>query len=465
MNDCVIDTYQPQTGRRIREDCSIINVADLYSRNDQGIYVRNADSPSSDAFGRTRVSDPNTLSDSQQEYGCDTRIIFDMAANGIYSLFDADGSVLDAVSGSLVGPTNKVTKLTPIQPGIDDGDYAILQTRQYHRYIPGKSHFIAITGVFASSADDTAELCIRSSTSGSPVENTKAQAEWNIDTFDGSGNENNPSGIKIDFTKEQILVFDAQWLGAGRVRCYFDLGGILYPAHFFNAANILTVPYTQTFNLPIRHEARTVNGGTDISVGYFDTKNGILLKLRSETPGALTNFQCYSVQSEGGFEARGFPRSASNKTVLRNITARTPVLSIRPKAQYKGIDNRAHTELVAWSVLVTGSVPCYIEIVAGYQNINATNWISVSDNSILEYNVDATTENGTGGTYREDYAPAAGTNKGSIGSDGTVGIRTPFTLSKIDELLARQFNLSIVATPLGADATIGGVFNWNEQTV
>ena len=37
----------------------------------------------------------------------------------------------------------------------------------------------------------------------------------------------------------------------GRVRCGFDVAGVIYYAHEFLNANVLAVPYMQTASLPI----------------------------------------------------------------------------------------------------------------------------------------------------------------------------------------------------------------------
>ena len=46
----------------------------------------------------------------------------------------------------------------------------------------------------------------------------------------------------------------------GRVRIGFDIDGIVYYAHEFLHANVLTIPYTQTLNLPIRGQLTTTAG-------------------------------------------------------------------------------------------------------------------------------------------------------------------------------------------------------------
>src|SRR5574343_373258 len=265
------------------------------------------DNQSVDAFGRLRVSTGNTEFDSQFEYGLDTRSSWDACANGTLSIStgSSNGSVTNG--SNAVGPVDSNTRMCPITVSTTNGHYSILQSRQYVRYIPGKSRLVFITGVFSTGSGATASFIRRTSTSGSVVDNEVAQASWNIDKFDGTG----PSGVTLDTTKTQIMFISAQWLGVGRVVVGFDVDGRLFPAHQFLNANVLTVAYTQSFNLPVRMEVRNTGASTCVTrVGYFDAANGILFQTTRSTAGGTAYMNCCSVQSEGGVEQRGFPFSA-----------------------------------------------------------------------------------------------------------------------------------------------------------
>jgi hypothetical protein len=408
-----------------------------------------------DAFGRLRVSTPTTLFDAQQEYGLDTRSTWDIAANGNYGAYASNGSVTSGAS--VVGPRNLNTRLVPITAGGIVGNSAIMQSRPYIRYIPGKSQFIAITGVYASSADDQASFVLRSSTSGAPVEREVAQADWSTDVFDGSG----PSGITLDFTKTQILLIDAQWLAVGRVRLGFNVDGIFWQAHEYLNANNLPVPYTQTFNLPLRLEAVTTAGGTNLCAGYFDSANGVFLKLSSATLGAGLHFICCTVQSEGGTETKGLPWGISSGENDITVSTRRPVLSIRPKAAYNGLTNRAKVELIDYAVLC-GANNTLIEVVIG-GTLTGANFVSVAADSVVEYDRSATAIAG-GYTIRVGYGQP-GTNSKGVLYQGPVDIRSPLVLSQIDALAARQIPLTIVATSLGGNTDTLAAINWNEETL
>ena len=420
-----------------------------------------ADGVQLDSFGRLRVSQASTLFDSQQEYGLDTLRMWDATANGTLSIASpsSNGS---AVNGSnAVGPRDINTRMTPVTVSTTNGHYSVLQSRIYHRYIPGKSHLVLMTGVFAPAAGFAASFVRRTSTSGSVVDNAVAQAAWNIDKFDGTG----PSGITLDFTKTQILFITAQWLGVGRVIVGFDVNGILYPAHQFLHANVLTMPYTQAFNLPVRMEARNTSATTTVArTGYFDSANGIFLELgktAGSPPGGTVSFVCASVQSEGGEEARGWPNSAPSAGASTAVTTRRPVLSIRPKATYNSVTNRAHIRDIDFGILASTN-NAFIEIVIG-GTLTGASWTSVSANSMTEY--DTTASAISGGEVKQLDLAAAGAGKTGGQGSGYADLRNPLVISQIDALTATQVSLSIVVTSLSGTSNVVPFLNWHELVV
>jgi len=412
-----------------------------------------------DAFGRVRMSEALTIFDSQQEYGLHTSTTWDATANGTMAAPSQNGSV--SSGGNAVGPTDANTRMTPVTASATNGHYAVLQSRQYVRYIPGKSHLVFVTGVFAPAAGCAARFVLRSSTSGSVDDSrTVSQAAWNIDPFDGTG----PSGVMLDFTKTQILFISAQWLGVGRVVVGFDVDGIIYPAHQFLNANILPVPYTQTFNLPVRLEARNT-GASEFRawVGYFDAANGVFLELVKGLTGGTISFVCCSVQSEGGNLLRGFPRSVGRGAASVAVTARRPVLAIRPKATYNSRTNRGHIGLADYDIAAQTN-PSYHEIVIGgtlTAGGGAPTWTSVGDASIAEYCLDADAISG-GTTVISGYVlSGTGATKGAAQAE--VDLRNPLILGQIDALAATQYALTIVCTSTSGTSNILAAMNWHEQ--
>ncbi len=411
-----------------------------------------------DSFSRVKVSNATTLFDAQQEYGLDTRTTWDASANGTIATPSANGS---AINGSnAVGPTNLNSGMTPITVSSTNTHYAILQSGQYVRYIPGKAHNIYVTGVFAAGANYSASINLRTSTSGSPVLVTALQNDWNVDKMDGFGK----CPVAIDFTKIQIMVIDAQMLYAGRVRVGFDIAGKLYWAHYFEVANNQSMATMKTFNLPVRLEGRTGATTTDFDIGYFDSGNGIFLRTSRTTLGGTIQFECCSVQSEGGSEPRGYPHSSPAGISSIAVTGRRPVLSIRPKATFNGITNRAHIEEVNFA-LRTLTQDALFEIVVGGALTNAS-WLSVSANSATEYDVSATAISGGESILKGFAMSGGGTGQNQVASltSDKADLRNPLVLRQIDAAIINQTNISIVCTPFSATSNITPIFNWHEQT-
>lgn len=220
--------------------------------------------------------------------------------------------------------------------GSQNGDFVIRQSREYIPYQPGKSKLVYITGVLSVDAppadikfrigsfDDSREngesegngyffeldagtlyVVERRNGSGSGSDTRVAQTSWNMDTFDGSGNSDNPSSIKLvaaDFQKAMLFWIDLAWLAVGPVRMGFCFGGKVFVAHEFEHAAYsyqddavthtgITQPYIPMAKLPVRWEIRKVAANANA--------------------GKLRAF-CCSVQSEGGFEGFGYQRSITN---------------------------------------------------------------------------------------------------------------------------------------------------------
>ena len=264
----------------------------------------------SDAFGRTRVSNPTTLFDSQNRYIPGE--LFATATSGSGSLtYNANGSNFSmTVSGN--------------------GDEVIRQCRTVQLYQPGKSlqvlntfamatldpdlrqrvgYFTAGNGIYFEADGTDLYLVIRSSVSGSVQENRIAQSNWNQDSFDGNG----PSGITLDPTTVQIFWMDIEWLGVGSVRTGFVINGVFYICHVFNHANIESNVYMTTASLNCRYEITSTGG------------SGTMLQI------------CSTVISEGGYNPLTPVRyvgSGSQEKRMGSADTLEPLASIRLNSAY-----------------------------------------------------------------------------------------------------------------------------------
>ena len=403
-----------------------------------------ADSGSLDAFSRLRVSNPDTMFSVQCQY----------AAAAVQMEPFASGT---GVTPAHNGDTRMVALSCTAGTGV-----SAFQSFQYSPYAPGKSHFIAVTGVlgtgiagvtadvgyfdalngviFRQNGITNLQLILRTSTSGTVSDaNIFAQSAWNIDKLDGAG----PSGITLDVTKSFILIIDLQFLGMGRVRVGFDINGILYYVHQFENANNLAVPYMQSATLPIQM-LLTATGSGATKTSYF---------------------KCASVISEGGnITDYGYAMSTPSAAVTAGNGARTHLLSVRPKTTYNGLPNREMFILNNLNMVVTGAREVYWEMVVGaaftvaptYANINTTY---------------SAYESGTGGTFG-NLTTGAVLYSGYLGSatasnvisrefDRKLSMHNPISLNRAGAVRAMG-TLSLLVTGLGGTSTVQGNLNFTE---
>lgn len=270
------------------------------------------DNSATDAFGRLRVSQPNSLLDSKLIYD-KQNVIYDEVLSGTAT------STFSAYDSCVVMRT------------VANNDLVIRQSKIRFNYQPGKSLMYVFTGNFKPEANiikrvgafqslssvpydpsDGIWLEVTQSgpkfriekTQGTPHTNYAPQSAWNIDKLDGTG----PSGYSLDFTKNQIFAIDYEWLSLGRVRFGFYVNGKLIYAHQDNHLNELTAPYMTYSNQPVRYEIRQVGEG-----------NGIMKHI------------CCSVMSEGGEDDVGtlVTAAVTGAGVGVSDTGFTPILAVR----------------------------------------------------------------------------------------------------------------------------------------
>jgi len=297
------------------------------NKNNNNVAFEFGDSPSIDAFGRLRVSNPETIFDSKNVFKDPT-----IAASAENQPLFYDNA---EVSGSGTSTEFKINEAaTYLRVGATTAGVRIRQTKNRFNYQPGKSLLVLMTYVLGAQAsgiikregifdnnnglflDDNGTnygLVRRTFTSGTAVDNRVVQANWSLDKMDGTG----VSGIKLDFTKTQILAIDYEWLGVGRVRMGFVVNGLIYYAHEFLNANSLNMVYMSTPNLPLRSEIR--NDGTGVAAELIQI--------------------CSTVISEGGQNPLGVVRYAStNGTHIDCDVENTiyAILGIRLNSNYIG---------------------------------------------------------------------------------------------------------------------------------
>jgi hypothetical protein len=219
-------------------------------------------------------------------------------------------------------------------------------------------------GLYFEKNNTTLSVTMRNNASGSVVNTTVNQANWNIDKLDGTG----ASGITLDTTKDNIYIIDFQWLGAGRVRFGFSFGGTIVYTHQFDNAGVNTTSYMATGCLPIRQEIR--NAG--------------------EVTPSVMNIFCLSCIVEGNNQA-GDQQTAIDTDGLKAVSTSTysPIMAVRLKSSA----NRGSLVPKNLSIMSTTNDDMIARIYIG-STVTGGTWIDPHEHSILEYN---TTFTYTGG--------------------------------------------------------------------
>jgi len=392
-----------------------------------------------DAFGRSRVSQPVTVFDSQCEYDKQPLLW------------------VEKVSGTSSATHRPFQSAVDLELGTGDGDLMIRQTRAYFRYQPGKSQLTLMTfvmgevqagtqkligygddknGVFLGQDGGGAFVLLRSNVTGTPSDARKIyQSEWNVDVMDGAGLSN----LTADWTKSQILSIDLEWLGVGRVRVGLNIDGITYPVHEFLNANVQTTTYMTTANLPCRYEIRNTS-----AVAAAPTLKQI----------------CTTVVSEGGQqETLAYPFSAESLdiTMPSGVGNAICVFAARHSLLFNGLENRSQFSPSQYEVAATGGT--VISRVLYNPTLVGGTWGVTNSQSSIEGAIDVGT-GFSGGIYTGTSIISSGQAKNSQAVFGkTVTARLPFGLD-IDG--ANPVTLALIAYATGNNVTASFAFQWDE---
>jgi len=390
----------------------------------------NPGAPSTDSFGRLRVSNPDFRFDGQFCYQISPDL-WDTAYTG-------GGTVS-------YDRTDRLAQLTSTANGT-----AVMQSHYCAPYTPGRSQLALLSfqmgttpgylatrrvgywdgsdGVYLEQASDGVRLVLASSTSNG--NQTVPQASWNIDKMDGTG----PSGFTLDLSKIQILAISFQALYAGRVVVGFDIDGVLCLVHQFNHANKISVPYFAQASLPVRYEAKSTGS------------NVVSLKAA-----------CASVMSEGGGPLSDIPSrafSANTGATTVSVSTRRPLLSLRCKTNFNGVVTNGLV-YPADANVITGNQAALVEVVRN-ASFTGTAWTSVDTNSIAEFDTSASAITG-GQTLYSTYVQA--NNAQEIGLTNISSSRLVIAYSQLTRVTD---TISIVMTSLSANTSSAACFNWKE---
>ncbi len=387
-----------------------------------------------DSFGRVRVSDSVSQFDSattaDPANGADYTLLWDTAnvttggtvantwTNGYFA------NVLTKTSAAAVSSTRQTIRRFKYYPGKSN---QIIMTFAMHTptadlvQVVGQTDLV--NGVFLRANGTTIEFVrIKGG-----VETVAAQSAWSVDKMDGTG----PSGVTIDFTKSQILIFDYQWLGVGRIRCGFSVNGMIYYAHYFSFANTSSGVYTNSFHLPLRY---SISAGAALANGTYTLQQ-----------------ICSTVQSEGGNSFEGIPRSTNSFVTAKTAASgtRTPVVSIRSRDPYTTI------KLLGHHLVVTNAQDLLWEWWINPTLTDAT-WAATLGLASIDT---AATAVADGTRIGSGYVKAS--SQGTNTSDENDIFQPP--IAQLGRKLDGTYtHLTLVCTGVGGAATVLWAVNWKE---
>lgn len=355
---------------------------------------------------RLRVSDYETVFFNTFQYGIETDVWDQQLTSG-------GNAVHNLNTSNIIMSVNNTT-----------GSECIRQTRNVMRYIPGRSTVAAFAikldtpvvgirrrfgtfdennGIYFEDAGDNYYCVIRSKASGVVLETRIPRSEWNGDKLDGTGY----SKVVADPTKQQLVVIEYEWYGAGQVKFGFVLDGIVQTVHTFNHGNILNNVWCSTPFLPIRVEITNVTGVAGTHYLYQGSN---------------------SVTQDGNADKLGIVENISSPitgTTLTTANVFYPVLSFRLKPT-------ALQGIIIPQFFQAGTIDntnLYYKIIKN-ATLTGSSWVDMADiNAFTQYDVSSTAvANGVvldsgfmfaGNTFKIDVSPLGQYQLGRSGM-GTV---------------------------------------------
>ncbi len=273
-----------------------------------------------DAFGKLRVSNPNTLLDlrfpgqTSGDYNFySNNLQIDKQFSGITGTYGNSKLVMSGTAGATSYYISQSRNYCVYQPGksllfmssavINPGDTGFTNRLGYYDNDiptggPVTTPISVLNGLFFEHNGTTCSVGLKNDSL-----TLVPQSSWNIDKMDGTGT----SKINLNFSKTQLFVIDMEWLGVGRIRYGFYAFGQIVYCHQITNINTLTAPYTNNINLPVCY---TMQGLTGSGTGNFTQI-------------------CSSVISEGGYNPVGRPFSVASGGITASANTETPILAIR----------------------------------------------------------------------------------------------------------------------------------------
>lgn len=193
------------------------------------------------------------------------------------------------------------------------------------------------TGTFSLVDTDTTGVVgafVETITGATSSNDFTAQTAWNEDTMDGSGGNDNKSGMLLDPGKGNVYEVHFQGLGFGEIEFSIedDDTGKLVHVHRIQYANRNTTPSIQNPTLPM----------------FMHVDNG------STTSNITLKSSSMALFTEGAVRSEGLPNGITG-TISGTVTTETSMIAIKNKPVFQSVSNRVTMRPVLLTFSCNGS--------------------------------------------------------------------------------------------------------------
>ncbi len=338
------------------------------------------DSPTS-SFGEIAMVEPTPV--------VQVDFVYNINADMVNTTTTGSGTVAQANSLAVLSTTANASST------------AALSTKRYLKYRPGQGGDVKFTAIFTTGVANSEQVAgTGSATNGyffgynaaafgiARFNNGSAtwttQTSWNIDVMDGTGDDNNPSGVLLDTTKGNVYAISFQWLGFGAIDyCIEDpKTGKLTVVHREQYANNNTVPSVAIPSFPIHYHVKNTTNTTNIV-------------LKTSSCAAMIQGKIVHL---GPVNSKGNSKTSVGTTL-------TNIITIRNKTTYQTLTNQIPILLASLSAAVDGTKPATVEIIINGTLGGTPSYTDISVNtSVVDYDTAGTTV--TGGKNRGTFSLA-----------------------------------------------------------
>lgn len=355
----------------------------------------------------------------------------------------------EQVLGSATSTANLTTATIEMATTTASGDSIIRQTYRQFEYVRGNAQFVIISlnpgagavsgnqrlwglgdernGVFFGVDGSGFKVVRRSYTSGSAVDETVYQADFNGDKLDGTG----PSGVTIDLTKHNLFKIQYSWLGTNQIQFRYIYDGQQYIVHTINKANTLSVPWSQSGSYPIRIE--NTNTGTAASSVTMSISCSAVY-----TAGSSKEISTYGAVSTG--------TSASSVSTTPSVIA---AIRLRPDRRYIGVNGEAYDILP-----ISGNGVLYYQIILR-PTLTGAVWSDYSESVQIATTLPTYTP-GTGEIIQVGYANLAVQGRNAVEIPARVNATLGYSISQEPDALI------IVAETTTGNGSVFFTGSWRE---